>query len=128
MWLGMPDQEFPHLVHPEGTNLRTPGIYLRTVNGQTYVGKASNLRSRLNEYLNNIRKIEVGLPYRKGSPKGFRRVHVELANAKAKGISAEWKVLEFCSKGEFLLLRERHWISTLAPTLNGPNNGKIHEP
>lgn len=82
----------------------------------------------MNEYRNNIRKIEAGLPYRKRNPEGFRAVHRELANAKANGSPVEGKVLEFCFRGDGLLLRERYWITKLAPSLNGPKKGKTREP
>ena len=119
----MADDDFIRRKFEEDTDLDGAGIYLWKIDGQSYVGKASRLRSRLNEYLNNVRKIETGQPYRKGYPNGFRAVHRHLAAAKAKGIVSEWRVLECCLKGEELLLRERHWISTLAPTLNGPRKG-----
>jgi GIY-YIG catalytic domain len=120
----MADPGSLHIIHPEGADLAGAGIYLWSVEGHTYVGKATCLRSRLNEYLNNIKKIEAGQPYRRSNPEGFRAVHRHLAQAKARGAILEWKLLEVCPRGEALLMRERHWIKTLSPTLNGPMRGR----
>ena len=103
---------------PPDPELKSAGIYVWRIGGDVYVGKAANLESRLREYLNNIRKIELGLPYRKGKPDAFREVHRALAAAKAQGEVVEWEVLEFCETG-MRLDRERHWISRLKPGLNG---------
>jgi hypothetical protein len=84
-----------------------------------YVGKATNLKSRLAEYLRNVSKIESGKPYRKGNPDGFRRIHLALASAKKSGRTAKWEVLEFTDAGNLLLEAERRWIVTISPKLNG---------
>ena len=123
----MIDPSAVRIICPEGADLDRPGVYRWLADGQTYVGKASNLRSRLNEYLRNLRKIEMGQPCRKSKPEGFRSVHRHLAKAKATGAVLEWEVLEFCAKGAPLLMRERHWIRFLAPTLNGPPKGPLNE-
>jgi hypothetical protein len=118
------DRDGYRFIHDEGADLGGAGIYLWSAEGQTYVGKATRLGSRLKEYLRNIEKIERGKPYRKSNPDGFRAVHRHLAQARAKGAILEWSLLESCPNSEELLFRERHWIKALAPTLNGPRKGR----
>lgn len=108
------------------TDLSGAGIYLWRVGDECYVGKATRLRSRLREYLNNVRKLEECRPYRKGKPCGFRPIHVELFKAKLAGVPIEWTVLEQCEAAHALLERERYWIATLRPTLNGPARPRIN--
>lgn len=105
---------------PPDADLAGSGIYLWTIGTASYVGKAKHISSRRWEYMNNVRKIEAGLPYRKGRPDGFRAVHRALAEAKSAGQTIVWKLLERCEPGPVLLERERHWIAVLRPTLNGP--------
>ncbi|MFN4171237.1 MAG: GIY-YIG nuclease family protein [Pseudorhodobacter sp.] len=108
--------------HSRDSLVYRAGIYRWTVSSRTYVGKATNLHSRLKEYLNNVRKIENGLPYRKGNADGFRAIHHALADAKERGLPMKWEVLEFLPKGGVLLEGERRWIAKLRPDLNGPQN------
>lgn len=108
------------IIHDPQTDLARAGVYHWTIGPETYVGKATCLRSRLREYLNNARKLERGLPYRRSNPAGFRAVHRALDSARRRGLAVEWRVLECCSPGLPLLERERHYIKALKPTLNGP--------
>ncbi|MBD8663016.1 hypothetical protein IFT59_07090 [Rhizobium sp. CFBP 8752] len=106
------------LVVPEGIDLSKPGIYQWTLAGVgTYIGQSRNLRSRLREYDNNVRKQTLGLPYRKSRPDAFRAVHRQLHAAKLAGIEVTVTVLENCAL-EDLNARERYWIASRA-TLNG---------
>lgn len=105
---------------PPDTDLSGAGIYFWEVGADTYVGKAARLDGRLREYINNVRKIEHELPYRKSKPDRFREVHLALAEAKRGGLPVHWRVLETCPPGPPLLERERHWIAALSPTLNRP--------
>ena len=57
------------MVIPEGIDLGQPGIYAWDIEGVgTYIGQSKNLRSRVREYPNNIRKLAEALPYRKSKP------------------------------------------------------------
>lgn len=103
---------------PDGIDLSKPGIYQwQIAGGGTYIGKSKNLRSRLREYDNNVRKQGLGLPYRKSKPDAFRLIHRQLHAAKKAGAEITVTVLENCSI-ENLIDRERHWIAARA-TLNG---------
>lgn len=107
------------LVVPQGIDLSKPGIYQWTIVGAgTYIGQSRNLRSRLREYDNNVRKLATGLPYRKSKPTAFRAVHRELHAAKSAGAEITVTILENCALEE-LNARERFWIAAKA-TLNGP--------
>ncbi len=54
---------------------RCSGIYLWEIEGVgSYVGETRDLASRLREYPNNIRKLLLGLPYRKAKAVSFRRI------------------------------------------------------
>lgn len=95
----------------------TPGIYLWRIGEETYVGKATSLRSRHREYRSNTRRSLAGGVYRKSNPDGWRRVHLELAKAVQAGRPISVEVLEFCAK-EQLNERERYWLGIFG-TLNG---------
>ncbi|KQS84800.1 hypothetical protein [Rhizobium sp. Leaf383] len=111
------------LVVPEGIDLSRPGIYQWTIEGVgTYIGQSRNLRSRLREYDNNVRKLAAGLPYRKSKPYAFRAVHRELHAAKSSGAEITVTILENCGLKE-LNARERFWIAARA-TLNGPHTAR----
>jgi hypothetical protein len=105
------------------------GIYLWEIEGiGRYVGKATRLRSRFNEYKNNVRKIVENRPYRKGKPDKFRRIHRALAEAYLGGRPVAYSVIETCAAGGVLLERERYWIATLSPALNGQEGSDQGEP
>lgn len=107
------------LVVLEGIDLSKPGIYQWEIEGVgTYIGQSRNLRSRLREYDNNVRKQMLGLPYRKSKPDAFRAVHRQLHAAKLAGTEITVTILENCAIEE-LNARERFWIAAKA-TLNGP--------
>ena len=101
----------------EGIDLDRAGIYQWTIDGiGTYVGQSRRIRKRLVEYPNNVRKLVLGLPYRKGKPDAFRHIHRQLAEARAGRLKVTFAVIENCS-GDELNARERHWIA-LRGTLN----------
>lgn len=94
------------------------GVYAWEItNVGTYVGKSVNLRRRLREYPNNLRKLILGLPYRRGNIDGYRRVHREMVGAVQQGQQPVCRIVELCLPAE-LNERERYWISELG-TLNG---------
>jgi hypothetical protein len=95
-----------------------PGIYQWEISGVgTYIGKSKNLRRRLAEYPNNVRKLLRGLPYRNNKPSKFRRVHRELATALTRGTPVNCSVVAHCDADSLAEL-ERHWIAKKG-TLNG---------
>lgn len=105
------------VVIPEGIDLNQPGIYAWDIEGVgTYIGQSKNLRSRLREYPNNVRKLAEGLPYRKSKPDAWRHIHWRLHEAKLGGMGVTVTVLENCEI-ERLNDRERYWIS-IRGTLN----------
>lgn len=69
-------------------DLHAPLIYMWEVadkKGEViyrYIGKSNRGAKRpLQEYPRNIRNLLTGRPYRKGNPRGYRKVHCQLANA-----------------------------------------------
>lgn len=54
-------------------DLAQPRIYeWRLDEVGVYIGESCRLRKRILEYPNNVRKLSIGAPYRKGAPLGFR--------------------------------------------------------
>ena len=95
---------------PEGRSLTLPGIYEWRIEGVgSYVGKSKGLTRRLREYPNNVRKLLSGLPYRRGKPDRFRRIHHELRAAMESGRRVTVTIIENCSVDE-INERERYWI------------------
>ncbi len=97
---------------------KVSGIYSWTVDGAgTYVGKSCNLKSRLREYRNNVRKMVLGRPRRKSGSSDFRWIHEEmLAGLKTKR-RVNCEIVELCHRS-VLNERERYWITKIG-TLNG---------
>lgn len=83
----------------------------------TYVGKSCNLKRRLREYPNNLRKMVLHLPYRNSKPRGFRRIHRELLSGLSMRRNVQCQIIELCDRS-LLSERERYWISKVG-TLNG---------
>ena len=66
-----------------------------------YVGKAKRGANRPRKhYARNVRNLLGGLPYRKGKPGEFRRVHRELAQAVTLGYRVTLTLLCNVSDGE----------------------------
>jgi hypothetical protein len=102
---------------PEDIDLGLPGIYQWDIEGVgTYIGQSKNLRKRLWEYPNNLRKLAQGKPYRKSKPDAWRHIHLKLHDARTRGVGVTVTVIENCPLDE-LNERERHWIG-LRGTLN----------
>lgn len=92
-------------------DLTQPGIYeWRLEEVGVYIGKSCRLRKRILEYPNNVRKLSIGAPYRKGAPLGFRDIHrgLKLAHDNLNGVVVS--ILENCSRCD-LNAREQHWIN-----------------
>ncbi len=73
-------------------NLRAPIIYMWEVRDTTggviyrYIGKSDQGTNRpLCVYPRTVRNLLSGKPYRKSNPKGYRKVHWQLANAAYAG-------------------------------------------
>jgi hypothetical protein len=91
-------------------NLDAPGIYEWRIEGVgVYIGNSNHLRRRLKEYLNNVRNIVSGLPYRKNNPDGFRVVHHHLYEVWKRRSAVTWTVLENCELAS-LNDRKQFWI------------------
>lgn len=84
-----------------------------------YIGKAGGgSRRPLRQYSRNVRRLLASLPYRKGKPEGFRRVHYALATAVEKGDRITLTLLRNIQPGEDINEAERIAISASNCTLN----------
>ncbi|MXP15814.1 hypothetical protein GRI44_13755 [Altererythrobacter confluentis] len=92
-------------------DLALSGIYeWRIGEHSLYVGKSKRLRQRINEYPNNIRKMLVGAPYRRGKQTAYRNIHHELRRAHDDLMDVTVSILENCETSQ-LNEREQHWIA-----------------
>ena len=100
------------------------GIYSWTVDGAgTYVGKSCDLKSRLREYRNNVRKMVLGRPYRRSGSGGFRWIHHELLAGLSTTRHITCEIVERCDRS-LLNDREQYWIAERG-TLNGRNTNRL---
>jgi hypothetical protein len=84
-----------------------PGIYVWLIdNVPIYAGKSVNLMRRIRQYLRNVERIENGRNCHIAG-RAFRRVHIDLAEAKANGRQVRVEIVENCTR-ETLNARERH--------------------
>lgn len=77
-----------------------------------YVGKSKNGSDRPElDYKNNVRKLIEGIPYRRGNPDGFRKIHYALH--KALDDSSVITLFLLCNIGreENINDVERHYIN-----------------
>lgn len=94
----------------DATDMHLPGIYEWRIEDQKiYIGQSKHLVSRIHEYPNNVRKILAGEPYRRGNPKGFRRVHDALRLAHDQHCRVTVAILENCPLSD-LNEKKRAWI------------------
>jgi len=95
----------------EGADCSRPGLYEWHIEcvGR-YICKFKRINRPLKEYGRNVVRLVSGLPYRKGKPDGFRRIHVELAQAVRSGRRIELTILENPSLAD-INRRERELIS-----------------
>ncbi|VWD62335.1 hypothetical protein BCO71033_06744 [Burkholderia contaminans] len=109
-----------------GTDGTRPLLYMREIHdAQTgelrgrYVGKAvRGSRRPRNHYARNVRRLLVSLPYRKGNPDGFRKVHRALAMAVLKGDRITLTLLRNVRAEEDINEAERTTIEAMGCTLN----------
>ena len=79
----------------DGADCSRPGLYEWHIEGVgRYIGKFKRINRPRKEYGRNVARLINGLPYRKGKPDGFRRIHVELAQAVRSGRRIELTILE----------------------------------
>ena len=91
-------------------NLDQSGVYEWQIDGVgIYVGKAKNLRRRLREYPNNVRRMLDGLAWHGDPNKKYRLIHEALRRAYDAGTSVRVVVLETCEPSARAKL-ERWWI------------------
>ncbi len=65
---------------PDGVTPDRPGLYEWRIEGVgCYIGQYSNCSRPRSHYARNLRRLLLGLPYRRGKPGGSRRVHQALA-------------------------------------------------
>lgn len=122
-----------------GTDPQLPLIYMWEIHDGVrlvgrYIGKCKNGSKRPNyEYKNNVRKLRAGLPYRKGNPAGYRRIHRAMAAALDKGFRLSLTYLCNVPDGENIDTWEERYIQLHGSRgheehcLNGPrSNNRIH--
>src|SRR5688572_12880576 len=87
-------------------NLHAPLIYMWEIADSSgrlvyrYIGKSERGVARpLKDYSRNVRNLLNGKPYRRGNPKGFRKVHYQLAHAVYLGHRITLKFLCNVPKG-----------------------------
>jgi hypothetical protein len=72
-----------------------PGIYEWRIEGMgCYIGQYTKARRPRREYALNVERILTEKPYRKGKPEGFRKIHLELAQAVQAGQKITLTLLE----------------------------------
>ena len=102
-----------------------PGLYEWRIEGAgSYIGQYRWISRPRREYGLNVARLINDLPYRKGKPTGFRRIHRELASALMEGRRIE---LVFLENGErpALNARETELIHARGK-LNGPGEASAH--
>lgn len=115
------------LLVTNGTDEARPLLYLWEIHdAQTgelrgrYVGKALRGSGRpRSHYARNVRRLLERLPYRRGNPEGFRKVHRALAEAVLKGDRITLTLLRNVESHEDINEAERSAIRSLKCTLNG---------
>ena len=108
-----------------GVDINRPGLYEWRIEGTgSYIGQYRWISRPRREYWLNVARLINGLPYRKGNPDGFRRIHRELAAALMDGRRIELVVPE---NGERPALnnRERELIRERG-NLNGPGEASAN--
>lgn len=87
---------------------RSPGIYIIKClkNGKFYIGSSINLRARLNQHRNDLRKDK------------HANKHLQAAWNKYGEKQFEFKILEYCER-DMTLIREQHFIDVLRPYERG---------
>lgn len=103
----------------DGARWDKPGLYEWKILGVgSYIGQYSHISRPLKHYSRNVRNLLAGKSYRKGNPKGFRRIHHELADAVVAGTTIKLIILENPPRRK-INQRERELIAKRG-TLNGP--------
>jgi hypothetical protein len=97
-------------------NLRAPLIYMWEIKDRSgsivfrYIGKSERGAVRpLRDYPRNVRNLLNGKSYRSGNPRGFRRVHWQLAHAFYLGHRITLKFLCNIPKGVSSFALERYF-------------------
>jgi hypothetical protein len=84
-----------------GVNPDEPLLYRITIGAKLfYVGCAMRANRPKKHYERNVSRMELGKPYRKNNPKGFRAIHHELFNATRKGEEIVIELLRNVSAAE----------------------------
>ncbi len=90
---------------PPGFDESRPGLYEWRIEGAgSYIGQYRWISRPRREYGLNVARLINDMPYRKGNPDGFRRIHRELASALLEGRRIE---LSFLENGERPALNDR---------------------
>lgn len=92
-------------------DLNAAGVYEWRIDGVgVYVGKAKKLKSRLQAYPRNVRRMLEGLPWHGNPAREYRRIHHALRQAYESGATVRVAVLEVCDPKE-RAEREIAWIA-----------------
>ena len=79
----------------DGVDRHLPGIYVVTVGALVvYVGKYLSWKRPFRAYARNVRRHQLGLPYRLGKPGDWRRIHLELSDAVRRGDEVAITIVE----------------------------------
>jgi hypothetical protein len=79
----------------DGVDRDLPGIYIVTIGALiVYVGKYLNWKRPFRAYARNVRRHQLGLPYRLGKPGDWRQVHLELSDAVRRGEEVAITIVE----------------------------------
>jgi hypothetical protein len=107
-----------------GVDREKAGIYEWHIEGVgTYIGKYKRIRRPTKEYRRNVARLLNDLPYRKGKPDGFRRIHRELFAAHRAGTKITLTILENVADAALRALRESALIRERG-SLNDPPFGR----
>ncbi len=107
---------------PPNFDENRPGLYEWRIEGKgSYIGQYRWISRPRREYGLNVARLINDLPYRKGKPDGFRRIHRELASALMEGRRIELVFLEngerpALNARETELIRERGKLNGLSKT------------
>lgn len=109
----------------DGVDVNRPGIYEWRIDGMgSYIGQYRWISRPTTHYGRNLIKLFNGLPYRKRSPDGFRRIHRALADAHRDGRRIELVIVENVESKIERNRRERELIA-LRGNLNGRSSDQI---
>jgi hypothetical protein len=93
-------KRYPCIVN-DGVNISLPGLYEWKIGERgSYIGKYKRIKRPTREYGRNVKRLMEGKAYRLNNPDGFRKIHLELAEAHRKGWAITLIILENAQESE----------------------------